>query len=266
MTIRLPVRSLLGGLLVAASLIGSVTPVEAALARLKFTPPYGTPFPDLEWSGEAVVDDHNCPGFGLTPTLNFGGGSCSGQFSFVSASITLQTIYPGPPATVGAPSETINFLPSQFGQVAAVQRTSTDPDDWTGLYSSAFKAVQAPLVPAAEYGGEPAYFSLIFVGSFAQLIWFRDDPGNPLFTSKIPIFEKSLEYLGCYLTGSGEHSLSLPFIGELNKCGLSDANNAKGASLSISVVPEPEAYMLALASLGVLGAARFASRRRESKT
>jgi hypothetical protein len=252
-------RSLVCTLLVSSGLLAGVQSADAATARLKFTPPYGSPFPNLEWSGEAVVDDNNCTSTGLA--LNFGSGACSGQFSFLSASLTLENL------TGPASSTTINFLPSQFGQVAAVQRTTTNPDDWTGVYSSAFRAVQAPAVSGANYAGSPAYFSLIFVGSFAQLIWFRDDPGIPLFASGVPLFEKSLEYAGCYALGSGDKSLKEfgIFGAEINRCGLSDANNAKGAALQISVVPEPEAYMMALASLGVLGFASAISRRRRGK-
>lgn len=273
MAAHLSSKTLISGLLVAVGLFAAAQTSVAATARLKWTPPYGDPFPNLEWFGEAEVTDSNCPHngsiLGANVDLNFGGGACANQFSFTKASLGF--------ADVSAPSTTlwsIDFAPAEFGKVAAVERTSTNPDDWTAVYSGAFRAVQADIPQSLYFGpdgnrvGAQAWFSLVFVGSFAQLIWFEKDPGVPIFNaSGIPFYDSSLQYAGCYLLGDGDNSLKkYGFIGrEVNRCGISDANNAAGAVLQISVVPEPQAYMMALVSLGVLGAAGSVSRRRKAK-
>jgi hypothetical protein len=277
MSAHFPSRTLISGLLVAAGFFAVAQTSVAATARLKWTPPYGEPFDNLEWFGEAEVTDNNCPAtgsiLGANVDLNFGGGACANQFSFVKASLGF--------ADVSAPGTTlwsIDFgtpTTPTFGKVAAVERTSTNPDDWTKVYSGAFRAVQADIPQSLYFGpagnwavGTQAWFSLVFVGSFAQLIWFEKDPGVPIFNeSGIPFYDSSLQYAGCYLLGDGDNSLKkFGFFGkEVNRCGISDANNAAGAELQISVVPEPQAYLMALVSLGVLGVAGSVSRRRKAK-
>jgi hypothetical protein len=217
----------------------------------------------LEWSGEAEVSDGGCTETGAVNNIV---GPCSGQFSFLSATLVLEKLG----GTIADPVQTINFQPSQFGSVVSVTRGGLNPSQWTGVVSSAFDAVRGT-IPQTIYdanGSFPpppsqAYFSLVFVGSFAQLIWFQNDPGDPILPQSgvnLPIVGSgSIQYGLCYLAGSGDH-----FIG-INRCGLSNANNAQGATLNISVVPEPEAYMMALASLGVLGVAGTISRRRKAE-
>ena len=269
-------RKLISGLLVAAGLLAVAQTSVAATARLKWTPPYGTPFDNLEWFGEAEVSDGGCTKTGfvvnaLPPFLN----GCSNKFSFLSASLSftqkpLVAPLPGEDPVFPGPVTTVNLAPSQFGKVGAVERTSTNPDDWDKVYSGAFRAVQANIDqtlydPDGDGEGTQAWFSLIFVGSFAQMIWFEKDPGVPVFNSLgVPLYDASFQYAQCFLMGSGDHALIKDGV-EVNRCGLSDANNARGAVLQISAVPEPQAYMMALVSLGVLGAAGSVSRRRKAK-
>ena len=241
-------KFLLTGLVAGLGALAVAPSAEAATARLRFTPPYGQPFPDLEWFGEAVIDDGGCSAVGSV--LNF--SDCGGSFKFVSASVSFANV-----ANPSVALETLNFTPSS-AQVAFVERTTTNPNTWSSVYSSPFAPLQSS-ISETLYNGSNAYFSLIFVGDHAQLYWFKNDPGAATFDpfnfpyGKLP---NSIAYLGCYQTGENR------FFG--NKCGISSGgeDGAAGARLSITVVPEPSAYLMALGALGVLG---FMARRRQPK-
>lgn len=256
---KLTSRVLLCGLLAASGMLAAVQTADAAPARVRFTPPYGTPFPNLEWFGEAVVSDGSCVDSGVL--WNFT-SPCAGQFSFTSATVYL--------ADVSAPTvalQTINFTGAQ---VIRVDRDSPAPDDWTAIYSSPFNPVKGTISqtlydPPGATPADNAYFSLIFVGGYAQLYWFQKKPDDPLLDPLhfpyVSGLNAVLNYGGCYLAGPGDNNL------RFNRCGLSSnlEGNANGAKLAITVVPEPESYALALASLATLGVVGFFSRRRSAK-
>ena len=248
MYINLLSRTLACGLIAGAGLLAVAQSSEAAV-RLKYDPAYGAPFnspgDELSWFGVADVDDGSCTATGIV--LNFI-GPCANQFSFLSATVSL--------ANVSAPTTALQTFTFTGGQVLTVTRSGLAENLWSQVVSTAFTAQQANAsVSEALFNGQPAWFSLVFVGANAQLIWFENNPGPP---PLVQLTALSGSYGACLFSGTGENNP--PFAGG-NTCGRS---SGQGAPLVFTVVPEPEAYMMALASLGVLGVVGTVSRRRKS--
>lgn len=242
---KLASKLLLSGVVATFAALTIAPSADAATARLRFTPPYGDPFPQLEWFGEAVIDDGGCTAVGSV--FNF--TDCGGSFKFLSASVSFSNV-----ANPSVALQTLTFTPSS-AQVAFVERTSTDPNDWTKVYSSPFAPLQGS-ISETLYNGSQAYFSLIFVGNHAQLYWFQNNPGAATYDPfQFPYVQmpQAVAYLGCYRTGDN--------VFFRNHCGISQGgeDGAAGARLTITVVPEPSAYLMALGAFGVLG---FVARRR----
>lgn len=255
------IKTVACGVLVAAGVFATLQPAEAAAVRVRFTPPYGQPFPNLEWFGEAVVDDGDCTSVGTVSNLF---GACAGQFSILSATVYLSDI-----ANPGNVLGTLNFT---GGQILSIDRDSPAPPDWREVISTPFGTEQGNIAqtlydPDGLGGAAPAqaYFSLVFIGGYAQLFWFQNDPGdlllNPL---KFPYVQwpNSAYYALCYAAGPGDHRVG-GFLGiESNRCGLSSNVGGEGGRLSFAAanaVPEPGSLALFLAA--GLGAA-VATRRR----
>ena len=235
-------KTFLCGALAVVGLLAGIQSAEAGPVKVRFTPPYGAPFDvgsdKLEWSGEAVVNDGTCNLIGDITNLP---GSCNRQLSFSSATLWLSNT-----AAPASHLQTINFTgPQLFGEVFSMNRSDTVSAN--SVISTPFSPVQGSIAETM-YMGNQAYFSLVFVGTYAQLIWFKNDPGNFL-DSKYSV----ATYLGCYFGGSGENSV----LG--NTCGTSSWADGQGATLKITPVPEPSTYAMMFAGLGVL--ALFARRR-----
>lgn len=228
----------------ACALLAGTPAANAGLRSVSFDPAYGSPFPDLGWKGNAIVDFGTCDGPGIVTNLP---ASCNGALSFVSATVQLYK-NPDPNDVL----QTINFT---GGQVAAMNFDGSS--ELTQLWSSPFNPVQSTIgTGEGDYSGNPAYFSLIFVGDYAQLFWFKNNPGNALFDPLVfPYvqFPNVLYYAGCYLAGPGDNKVFN------NRCGLSSNLEGAGALLKITPVPEAETYAMMLAGLGALG---FMARRR----
>jgi hypothetical protein len=238
--------SLLSAALAAGVLMVGMHDADAAARRLAFDPNYGTPFTDLGWRGEAVVDfaDGSCDGPGGVSNVF---GPCAGTMSFVSASVNLYSS--SDPGNVGL-QQNISFTGGQVFQM-----TFDGANELTGVVSTPFNPVQGTLAQT-EYMGNQAYFSLVFVGQYAQLIWFKSDPGNFLLDPLEQPFVQlpnALTYVGCYLAGPGDNA-----VGK-NRCGISSNLDGQGAALKITPVPEPETYAMMFLGLGALA---FMARRR----
>ncbi|MBX3642239.1 MAG: PEP-CTERM sorting domain-containing protein [Rubrivivax sp.] len=260
-------RLLLCGVLAVAGGLASLQPADAAPARVRFTPPYGTPFPNLEWFGEAVIDDGSCAASGTISNLV---GGCAGQFSITSATVYF--------ADVSAPTVPLGHIDFNGGQVVQVERNSPAPTDWTSVFSTPFNP-QLGMIEQTKYdpdgaGGLPAqqaYFSLIFVGDYAQLYWFQKDPGDPLLDPlAFPYvnFASAPYYVLCAQEGDNAVGNRWLHIAP-NRCGFSD--NVEGqsgklffANVRPSEVPEPGSLALVLAA--GIGAAGLARRARGAKS
>lgn len=225
-------KSLLCGALAIFTVL-TVVPqqAEAGPVRVRFTPPFGNPFPDLEWSGFADVDDGTCTATGSVS--NFG-VPCSGQFTFATATLTLSSI------ATPAISETFNLTGAT---IFSVQRTGLLPEDFQGAQASPFNPVLSTIAPA-QYLGSPAYFSLVFAGgSDIQLLWFKDNPGT--------FGQNPQTYLDCGNFGTN-------VVGS-NLCG----QGSNAAVVTFAPVPEPSTYALLAAGLGAVG---FVARRRARRS
>jgi PEP-CTERM motif len=268
--------------LVGTGLMAGVSTAEAQLrvGTAKYRPPYGDPFPGLDFFGEVKVTDGGCSFTGLLSNNLF----CGGSMSIVSAQLNFGGIPPNINDTPVA-LQTINYSSGQFGQVLAIDRTNLT--SWSGVTSTAFRAVQGtvdpfpadpPSIPAGsptgtQYLGNQAWFSLVLNGTNAQVIWFENDPGEPIFSGNDPL---SGQYALCFFAGPGETSITDPLTGKTNVCGVSEFDLGKGApflkddngnlGFAVTVVPEPEAYAMGLAGLGVIGFMTLISRRRAIKT
>lgn len=252
-------KRILGGVLAVAGALVALQPAEAAPARVRFTPVYGTPFGDLEWFGEAVIDDGNCSSPGQVSNL-FGG--CAGQFSFTSATVYF--------ADKDAPTIALGQIDFTGGQVISVDRVSAAPPDWREVISTPFNPELGPAdVTQALYNGKQAYFSLVFIGGYAQLYWFQNDPGDPLLDPLVfPYveFASAPYYLLCYR--KGDHKVGGFFGIEKNRCGISDNVGGESGALTFSAatpseVPEPGTLALVLAA--GFGAAGLGLRRRRAR-
>lgn len=258
-----PTRLLLCGALAVGASLAALQPADAAPARMRWTPPYGTPFPDLEWFGEAVVDDGNCTAAGTVSNLS---GGCAGQFSFTSATVYF--------ADKSAPTVALGQIDFSGGQVLFVNRDSPAPPDWHEVLSTPFNP-EPGTIPQTLYdpdGSGPtpaaqAYFSLVFIGGYAQLYWFQNDPGDPLLNPlAFPYvdFNSAPYYLLCYREGDNQVGGR---IIKPNHCGISSNVGGDSGALRFSAaipaeVPEPGTLALLLAA-GV-GAAGLKLRRRGS--
>lgn len=187
--------------------------------------------------------------------------------------------------------QTITFSrdenPQDFGQVLSIDRTSVD--SWQGVRTSAFRAKQGTIGNADNHPDDPltmydppgnappkqAWFSLIFVGTTAQVMWFENDPGAPIlsYMNDVPFSELSGQYLACFLAAeiTGRSVNRIPG----NRCGLSSWNDGEGAPLLdengnpgftlLRAVPEPSSLIMALSGLAAVGFMTPIARRRSNK-
>jgi hypothetical protein len=203
---------------------------EAGPVRVRFTPPFGNPFPDLDWGGVVDIGDGTCTDTGTVSNLI---GTCAGEFSFLSATLTLKSLT--------TPSTESISLDISSAQVLSVQRTGLTDVDFQGAISTPFAPVQGS-IPAAKYSGtgQGGWFSLVLIGGKdVQLYWFDQNPGSYFANPKL--------YAACGKAGDN-------VVGDY-RCG----SSSNTAIAIFQPVPEPSTYALLAAGLGAVG---FVARRR----
>lgn len=243
-------KLLVCGALIVTSFVAAVDTAEAQARRLRFDPAYGNPFVsdgnELGWKGYADVFYGGCDGPGLVTNAP---SSCNGVLSFTSATVELYNT-----ADVNSVLQTFNFT---GGQVAFMNFDNSN--ELTQVGSTPFTPQQGSIGETKYNGTDQAWFSLIFVGEYAQLMWFDTDPGVPVVIPPSPfsiVPQAAGIYLSCYLFGQNGVLGS-----SLESCGISSNLDSKGARFEVTAVPEPETYALMIAGLAAVA---FMTRRRRS--
>ena len=108
-----------------------------------------------------------------------------------------------------------------------------------------------------------AWFSAQFLGTYAQLYWFRDNPPAAeliQLTDPLTLQWRLLELIGVNTTQRRLY--------DANKCGWSDPDNIQfdGAFIEWSRVSEPASFALVPAALAIMGMVGMRTRRRRSAT
>lgn len=225
-------NSLASGAIVAASLLGAVSPAHAIVYVGNWDPAFGSIFTNLGWRGTTeVVLPNACTG--LTGSFsNFTSNPCGSYgFSTQNAKVEFYALADPLKATV----ETLNF--GTVGNVFSISLNTPGvgaPTLLTGVttgYSSRLTASSAPardpLNPSSSF-----FFYLKFDGSVASMAYSNQN---------VPTIDCTAVF----------SALS---------CGVSDVNLRPTIRfMQVGAIPEPETYALMLAGLAALG---FAARRR----
>jgi len=275
-------NSFLCAALAVAGLLGAVGPADAGpvFVRGKFNPEYGDPFTAsrLGWGGTIDLQyDSSC----ATPGGQISVLTCQ-SLQITGTTVDLFTFSDLPvPNSEGPVLDTLNFGATQGILGLGWLLNFNENAKLESVRSTAFNAQQAQTVDgklATDYKGSPAYFSLQFLGDFAQLYWFDKEPLTPtqginrgvpdevLLTAGLDLGFTTIGGI-CRQDGEVDVPRALARIVNPDVCGWSDPDNTKdsiGAFITFTEVPEPATYALVPAALGIMGLVATISRRRRS--
>jgi hypothetical protein len=229
------IRGFTVGMAAAGSLVAAVT-ADAAVYRGRWDPAYGAALPELGWKGVAefeiapdclagIVDD------GWVSNLV---GACKNKLSINSAAVTLYDL----DATNGKlPDVTLSYSSASLkngGNIPFTLRMYVDVIDGQ---QSEIRAVE---------GG--FWFPENVTASFAVASGYKGALYWLGFSGDQPNLENS--------TQAEARLASCSYKWASLECSVNNNDPSKGgvaAAMTITPVPEPEAYMLGLASLAVIG-------------
>ena len=248
-------------MLAFAGLLATVAPADAAVYRGRFDPVYGDPFtsPALAWGGtlKVTVDDA-CVQPGSLFLL-----SCFGGFQINEATVELYRV--GDPVDGhGAP-----LVPRQTMDFGAAAGPGISGLNWAlnfdgnadlvGANSTAFTSIKGAIDETKYNDIDQAWFSLQFLGDYAQLYWFKKKPS----ALELLVLTTGPES-ACRENGSVVIP-GIPFVYGGNTCGWSDPDNiTSGSFIRFERVPEPATYALVPAALGIMALVGLTTRRRRS--
>jgi hypothetical protein len=279
--------ALLSGVVALAGWAAAVDPAAAAAFRGRFDPLYGAPFTDpaLAWGGilDITVNDSCVVAGGSANLVNCAGGIQITQSSVELYAATVDSLGPPPiySRTPGGQSATLNFG-STAGLNGLGWNLNFDANkNLTSVNSTAFNAIKNTTVSSlslTDLNGDDVYtdqawFSLQFLGNYAQLYWFDKEPitgllGIPdevLLTAGVTVGART--FLGIC---RDDDVVNVPrvvsfFVGP-DQCGWSDPDNISpfGASMRFERIPEPATFALVPAALAIMGMVGLRTRRRRS--
>jgi hypothetical protein len=221
------VRGLTLALAAAGALSLSVT-ADAAVYKGKWDPPFGSPLLDLGWSGEAEFEIKSaCLDNVSDDGWVSNSGSCAGLVTINSATVTLYDLVAGQ----NGPADDVT-LSYGASQSPVTLRMYVDVEGGKKMVTAVEGSYFAPLVTTASFAklatATEAQYFLSFNGNVSN------SPGGAYTPDKAYSFLKSCnfsgqQYLGCSNNDSGQY----PAV--------------------MTIVPEPQGYLLGLASLAVVG-------------
>ncbi len=251
-------KSVCTGALALAAFAGAIPTADAAVYRGRFTPDYGAPFGDLYWNGtlEVQAPDSCIPASPGRVSLF----SCQGiEITEATVNLYNKTDYERDNQT--QPLETLDFGANGWNGLNWRLDFGAD-GKLVGANSTAFPAIVAGANDdETEYKNKPASFSLQFLGDYAQLYWFENQPS----AAELLILTAGIDDVGICRKNGETVIPGIPFFGYSgNTCGWSDPDNfgTLGAFITFERVPEPSSLALVPAALGAMGLASFLARRR----
>ena len=274
--------ALLSGALVLGGWVATVDPAASAVYRGRFDPVYGIPFqsPALGWAGSveiAVNDSCLASNPSSLDLLTCAGGI---RIEIVQAFADLFEVNSSGDM-VGVIQQTMNFVPSSGILGLNWNLTfDTTTGNLTGARSTAFAAQQGAAGeltrweevdssgnPLKDSAGNPinqgqAWFSAQFLGTYAQLYWFNDQPT----AAELVQLTDPLRFNGdCRVNGI---KVTTACFFDPNKCGWSDPDgiSTTGAFIEWSRVSEPATFALVPAALAIMGLVGLGTRRRHLAT
>ena len=243
----------LSAMFVAIGALGWASAAEAIVSKKRWDPAYGAALPDLGWSGtvDFEIKDDCLSTISTSQWINnLSGGTCGNKLSNQSATVTLYDLTPDsdsstPDSVLLSYDGSSNFLGGDNAQMALRMYVKvSDAGEKT------IEAVQGgflfPEVATASFAKVASYDAAAYWLNFNA----NETNNFSLFSNDAPLGDYA------FLTSCSYN------YSRWNSGVNCSQNDGVSFPAVLQPVPEPETYLLALASFGVLGV--WARRRRRS--